>query len=638
MSEVVEKRVELWHAAAPADPAGGTAARNARVDTSPRRIGAWAALSAAVAFTQTACSGGDGTPEAAGVGAKDSPVADPDASTQQAKQGSVSADPAAAKQTSISVEQAARFLLHAQFAASERDIADVRASGIAGWLSNQYAASPSQSGWDWLESRGYGQVDANRFYNASYPADYMVWHQLFAAPDQMRQRMAFALSQFFVVSTTGITTRWKGHMMAAYWDLLTAHAFGNFRDLLEAVTLNAAMGVYLNMRGNQKEDPAKGRLPDENYAREIMQLMSIGLYRLNKDGTEKTAANGAKIETYGQNDVTNLARVFTGWDFDQSGNSTTPEAGSGTPIGNTAFARLPMVLNAARHSGLASTFLGVTIAAGTDGKAALKSALDTLFNHPNVGPFFARQMIQRLVMSNPSRSYVAHVAAAFNDNGQGQRGDLRAVWTAILTDPQALTNADNTLGKLREPVQRFVQWGRSFGLNSTLGSWKIGDASDPASRLGQSPLRSPSVFNFFRPGYVPPSTALAATGTTAPEFQLVSESSVGGYLNYMQTVIRRGLYVSAADQPGPGSNATNGYDVVLDYTAELALVGDAKALVAHLDLKLAAGQLSDATCQLMSDALNAVPITAASSANAKLDRVAAAVLMVMACSEYLVQK
>lgn len=636
MSEVVEMCADFAQAPPSTDLTSTAAVGNESLDSRPRRVGELSALAIAVALTQAACGAGDGTPETAVLGAKDGASADPDSILQTAKQSGAQTDPAGKLQTPT-VVQALRFLLHAQFAVSEADLDAVRGSGYAGWLGNRYAAPTSQSGWDWLESRGYGQVDANRYYNASYPADYMVWHQLLSSPDQMRQRMAFSLSEFFVVSTTGINSRWKGHMMAAYWDVLTTHAFGNFRDLLEAVTLNAAMGVYLNMRGNQKENPAKGRLPDENYAREIMQLMTIGLYKLNNDGTEKTA-DGAKIETYNQSDVTNLARVFTGWDFDQSDNGTTPEVGSNSLIGNTAFARLPMVLNASRHSDLAASFLGVTIPAGTDGKAALKTALDTLFNHPNVGPFFARQMIQRLVTSNPGSGYVARVAAAFNDNGQGTRGDLQAVWTAILTDPQATTNAANAVGKLREPVQRFVQWGRSFGLNSARGSWKIGDKSDPASKLGQSPLRSPSVFNFFRPGYVPPSTALAQSGATAPEFQLVSESSVGGYLNYMQTVIRRGLYVSAADQPNPGSNGANGYDIVPDYTAEIALVADAKALVDYLDLKLAAGQLSSATCQLMTDALNAVPITAASGANARLDRVAAAVLMVMACPEYLVQK
>ena len=638
MSEVFETRAQPAVAAGRPDNVPGPIPADPAARTSRRTAETLASASAAAAAL-AACGSGDGAADGGGalkLDAAAAPASDPKAKIGNGSAGG--APDAGAARASISAEQITRFLLHAQFSAGDADIAAVRALGFGGWLDQQFAAPAGPTAWDWLAARGYSQVDANRYYNASYPADYMAWHQLLTAPDQMRQRAALALSEFFVVSTVGINNRWRSQMMAAWWDLLCANAFGNYRDLLEAVTLNAAMGSYLNTRGNQKEDPARGRQPDENYAREVMQLMSIGLYQLNPDGSEKTGANGAKLETYGQSDVTNLARVFTGWDFDQSRNGTTPEPGTGYAIGNAEFARLPMALNPARHSGLASSFLGASIGAGTDGRAALKTALDTLYHHPNVGPFFARQMIQRLVSSNPSPAYVARVAAAFDDNGRGVRGDLKSVWKAILLDPQALGAAGSVAGKLREPIQRFVQWGRTFGLASAAGSWKIGDASDPATRLGQSPLRSPSVFNFFRPGYVPPSTALAASGATAPEFQLVSESSVGGYLNYMQNVIRRGLYVNAPDQPNPGSTPSNGYDIVPDYTNELALVGDANALVAHLNLRLAAGQLSDATCRLMADALSANPLSAASSVNARLDRIAAAVLMVMACPEYLVQK
>ena len=185
---------------------------------------------------------------------------------------------------------------------------------------------------------------------------------------------------------------------------------------------------------------------------------------------------------------------------------------------------------------------------------------------------------------------------------------------------------------------RFVQWGRTFGIHSAQGSWKIGDLSDPGSRLGQSPLRSPSVFNFFRPGYIPPSTALAAAGAVAPEFQLVNESSVGGYLNYMQGVIRNGIYVNAPELPNNASTSNNGYDIKASYTNELAIVTDADALVARINLLMCAGQLSAATVKLIADALKATPVTNASTDSVKLDRVAAAVFLVMASAEYLVQK
>lgn len=539
-------------------------------------------------------------------------------------------------------EDAARFLLQAQFSASDADIAAVRSKGYAPWLADQITAPASQTGFDWLNSRGYAAIDnTTAYYDNSYPGDYMLWNQLMTSPDVARKRVTLALSEFFVVSLSGISFNWRSYGIAAWWDLLAANAFGNYRTLIEGVTLNAAMGFYLNTKGNMKENAATGRAPDENYGREVMQLCAIGLYQLNLDGTEKRDASGNKIETYTQSDVSNIARVFTGWDLDQTQNVNTLEPVRNRTISNTAFARLPMRLTAANHSTLASNFLGATVPAGTDGVAALKIALDTLFNHPNVGPFLGRQMIQRLVTSHPSPAYVARVASVFNSNSSGVRGDLAAMFAAILLDdeargPAGLTRTD--FGKLREPMMRLAQWGRTFGVTSSKGSWKIGDLSNPATQLSQSPLRSPSVFNFFRPGYVPPSTALSASQTPAPEFQLVNESSVGGYLNYMQGVARNGIWVNAPDLPNITSNATNGYDVTAAYTAELALALDATALVKRLNLLLCAGQLSAANQALIVNALNATALTAASTDSARRDRVAAGVLLVMASSDYLIQK
>lgn len=538
------------------------------------------------------------------------------------------ATPAANSAMPASDEEAARFLLQAQFSASDADIASLRALGYAAWLERQFALPSGTSGWDWLNSKGYGDVlNPANYYDSSAPGDYMVWNQLMTAPDALRKRVALALSEYFVVSLTGLNFNWRSHAMAHYWDTLAAHALGNFRDLLEAVTLNPAMGFYLSTRGNKKEDAA-GRQPDENYAREVMQLFTIGLVQLNTDGTAKLDAAGNRQDTYAASDVSNLARVFTGYDFDQSQNVNTVIAqngGGSRTVGNTAFARLPLLLTPSNHSTLAATFLGTTVAANSAGAPALKTALDTLFNHPNVAPFFSRQMIQRLVTSNPSPAYVARVAAVFNNNGAGVRGDLARVFAAILLDtearaPAGLTQAE--FGKLREPMLRLVQWARSFGVNSTSGDWKIGDLSNPATQLGQSPLRSPSVFNFFRPGYVPPSTALSA-GVVAPEFQLVSESTVGGYLNFMMGVISSGL---------------NAGDINAPYAAELVLVTDAAALVRRINLLLCAGQLSAANQTLIVNALNATPLTPTSSSAALRNRICAAVLLVMASAEYLVQK
>ena len=539
-------------------------------------------------------------------------------------------------------EDAARFLLQAQFSASDAEIAAVRNTRYAPWLAEQFAAPPGTTGFDWLNQRGYATINsATNFYDNTYPGDYMVWNQLMASTDAVRKRMALALSEFFVVSLSGLDFAWRSHAIASWWDMLSAQVTGNFRNLLQDVTLHPAMGYYLNTKGNLKENVATGRVPDENYAREVMQLFSIGLYQLNNDGIEKRDGNGNKIESYSQSDITNLARVFTGWDFDQTQNVNTLEPVNNRNVPNTVYTRIPMRLTANNHSTLAASFLGASVAAGTDGVAALKIALDTLFNHPNVGPFFGKQMIQRLVTSNPSPAYVARVASAFNNNGAGVRGDLKAVFSAVLLDdearnPSGLMQAG--FGKLREPILRLVQWGRTFGINSARGSWKIGEQSNPANQIGQSPLRSSSVFNFFRPGYVPPSTALSANQTPAPEFQLVNESSVGGYLNAMQNIIRTGFFVNAPDLPQNASNASNGYDITATYTAELALVLDPPALVKRLGLLLCAGQLSAATQTLIVTALNATPVIAASTDAVKLNRVAAAVLMVMASSEYLIQK
>ena len=514
-------------------------------------------------------------------------------------------------------DEAARFLLQAQFSASEAEIAAVRSKGYLPWLGEQFDAAPSQTGWAWVASKAYNSVDV----------DGMVWNQLVTSSDALRKRVALAFSEIFVVSATDIGSNWPTQMMAQYWDMLVAGATGNFRKLLEDVSLNPAMGYYLNTKGNQKEN-AQGRQPDENYAREVMQLMTLGLYQLNADGTVKTDGNGKPLESYTQDDVTNLARVFTGYDLDirtADQNGFTPPGASYT-IETNAWTTRPMALTASRHSTLAATFLGTTVPANTAGAAALKTALDTLFNHPNVGPFIGKQLIQRLVTSNPSAPYVKRVADVFADNGAGVRGDMKSVVAAVLLDNEARGPAgltDPNFGRLREPMLRLVQWARTFGVGSADGSWKIGNLSSPANQLGQSPLRSPSVFNFFRPGYVPPSTAIAAGGMVAPEFQLVNETSVGGYLNFMQGILQNGF---------------NSKDVVASYTAEKALVLDPVSLVNRLSLLLTANQLSAANKTLITNALGTPHVTATSTDAVKLNRITAAVLLVLASSEYLVQK
>ena len=518
--------------------------------------------------------------------------------------------------------EAARFVLQTQFSVSDTDIAAIKTQGYLGWLNNQLNGARGQTGTAWLDSQGHNIPNSSGNYFNPVMGDFMAWRMMMTGDDQVRRRFSLALSEMMVASLNPIDGFWPPYVIAGYWDMLNDNVFGNFRSLLEAVTLNPAIGFYLNTKGNLKEDLASGREPDENYAREVMQLFTIGLYELNLDGTPKTDLFGNKKETYTQTDITNLAHVFTGYDWDYSRVTQQNTSFLPYPIPTTQFARDPMSIDASKHSNLAVTFLGTTIPANTSGPAALKTALDTLFNHPNVGPFFARQMIQRLVTSNPSAAYVSRVATVFNNSGSGVRGDLKSFWRAILTDSEATTlPTDATSGKLREPIVRWAQWARTFSVGSTSGKWEIYDTSNGDWGLGQSPLRSPSVFNYFRPGYVPPQTAIATNGDVAPEFQLHNETTTAGYINFLQSIIRDGYG-----------------DVKPDYTAALGLVTDSQQLLDWLNLHLSANQISAASTGLMKTALDANPITAASSDSNKLDRICAAVLLVMCCPEYLIQK
>jgi len=502
----------------------------------------------------------------------------------------------------ISAAEASRFLGQAGFGATDAQIGRVQTLGYSGWLDEQFTAPRSQGHYDWMVERGYAvTTNINNFGGT----DNTLWRKLISSPDVLRQRITLALSEIFVVSMTGLPINWRGFVAAAYMDVLETNAFGNYRTLLGEVTLSPGMGSYLNMRGNLREDPATGRVPDENYSREVLQLFSLGLTELAADGTLK---NGVATDTYGQDTITGLAKVFTGWN-NNAANNTDP-----------GYAQRPMVLTAANHSTSVKQFLGVTIAAGTPGATALQTALDTIAAHPNVGPFIGRQLIQRLVASNPSPAYVARVSAVFANNGAGVRGDLRAVIKAILLDDEARrapVAGDTTRGKLREPVVRFIQWARTFGLASPTGLWNIGNVSDPSTRLGQSPLRSPSVFNFFRPGYVPPNSALGTLSLNAPEFQITNESTVVGWANWAQTFVQSGV---GETRP--------------DYTAELALATDATALVKRVSLLLSGDTLSAATLATIGTAVGSISATTDAG---KLNRVYAAIHLVLCAPEYLVQ-
>jgi uncharacterized protein (DUF1800 family) len=528
----------------------------------------------------------------------------------------------------ITDAEAAKFLTQATFGPTDAEIDAVKAQGFTTWINAQIAL-PSSSHQTYVENRlaqirltnAQANLSPNQFYES-------FWLYSATGQAQLRERMKLALSEIFVISLTDANVDVRG--AASYYDMLGANAFGNYRTLLEQVSLHPMMGIYLTHLANQREDPATGRTPDENYAREVMQLMSIGVFELNPDGTVRRNAQGEPIPTYTPADISNLAKVFTGFSWYHP-NPTNQTFFGGNR--NADAAVRPMIVYPQYHSITAKTFLGVTIPAGNNDAAAdLRIALDTIFNNPNVPPFICKQLIQRLVTSNPSPGYVSRCSSTFVNNGSGTRGDLAAVVRTILTDAEArdINSANSaTFGKIREPMIRMTNWMRAFGATSVSGNYLLNSTSGNTS-LGQSALASPSVFNFFRPGYVPPNTRAGAQNLTVPEFQIVDEVTVAGYANTMQAAIGNGI--------GTGS------DVRSAYTREVAVADDANALADRMNRMLLYGQMSSTLRARIVESVNSVAIPAATGTNqaaidtARLNRARLAVYMTMVSPEYLVQR
>ncbi|MDJ0812302.1 MAG: DUF1800 domain-containing protein [Woeseiaceae bacterium] len=390
--------------------------------------------------------------------------------------------------------------------------------------------------------------------------------------DQLRQRVAFALSQIMVVSQLGVLNNYP-YGLASYHDMLARNAFGNYRDLIEEVTLHPAMGVYLSMLGNEKPDPANNIRPDENYARELMQLFSIGLVELNIDGTVRTDGQGQPIPTYDQAVIEGFAHVYTGWNY------------AGFADFRMAFPTLlnqvvPMQLYQPFHDTGAKTLLnGFTVPAGQTGDQDLAMALDNVFNHPNVGPFMAMRLIERLTTSNPSPQYVERVARVFNDNGLGERGDLGAVVKAILLDPEARSTVGEASGKIKEPLLRLTQLFRAYDATSQSGRYPLGFAYIV---FGQGPLQSPSVFNFYSPFYAPPGE-IRDSGYVAPELEIATE--------YLNTYVTNYMFFQAfgLNQTVPDLQPD---DVYIDFSEEMTVASDVDALINMVAAKLLGGQIS----------------------------------------------
>ncbi|MCC7457369.1 MAG: DUF1800 domain-containing protein [Nitrospira sp.] len=536
--------------------------------------------------------------------------------------------------------EAAAFLAKATFGPTDAAVDRVMVLGYRGWVDEQLALPPvsHRARWEAADA-ALKAVDPNAEAGQNEVL-YSFWKQAISGNDQLRHRVAYALSQIIVISMADSTVGDNPRAVAAWLDLLGDKGLGNYRDLIEAVSLHPMMGVYLSHLRNQKADARTGRVPDENYAREVMQLFSIGLVELEADGTVKSQG-GKAIDTYGPADIAGLAKVFTGfsWACPAAPANGCFYSGSSGGASDPDRAFKPMVGYPQFHSTEAKTFLGTTIPAqGTaDPQASLRAALDTLVRHPNVGPFIGRQLIQRLVTSNPSPAYVKAVADAFADNGAGVRGDMKAVVKAVLLHPEA-RSAAATGGKVREPVLRLSALLRAFGYRSDSGDYRIGNTDNPGTSLGQTPLRAPSVFNFYRPGYVPPGTEAAAQGLAVPEMQIVHETSAAGYVNLVRDAIASGIGATT------NASGTNRRDLQPDFSAELALADQPGALVDHIAEKLLYGAMPADLKAEVQGAVEKIAIPAPTAnnatqvANAKRNRVNAAVFLAMVAPEFIVQK
>ena len=558
--------------------------------------------------------------------------------------------PAAVVEKPATRSQAARFLAQASFGATDTTVDRLMNVGYAAWIDEQLAlpaSAPHRRHWDARNAEISAATPGSTASQDQVFESY--WKQAITGDDQLRQRVAYALSQIFVISMADDTVGNNPRAVAAWLDMLGDQGLGNYRSLLETVSRHPMMGVYLSHLRNQKADTRTGRVPDENYAREVIQLFSIGLVELNDDGSARTnggSGAGSAIETFTPADISGIARVFTGWSWacpDWPDNSCFSQ---GTANGNSDPDRSfkAMLGYAQYHSAEVKTFLGTTIAAQAqaDPTASLNTALDTLANHANVGPFIGRQLIQRLVTSNPSPAYIRAVSLAFANNGRGVRGDIKAVVKAVLMHPEARQLSDNS-GKLREPVLKLAAYLRAFPHTSDTGYWRVGNTDSPAFSLGQTPLRSPSVFNFYRPGYVAPGTAAAAAGLVAPELQIAHETSVAAWVNYMRDNVASGV---GATNGTVGGVVLNRRDLRPDFTAELALAGDSAALVERVAERLTWGQagaalkteISTAVATITVPVLNAAGNNQAAIDSARRNRVNAAVLLVLAAPEFQVQK
>ena len=534
--------------------------------------------------------------------------------------------------------QAGRALSQASLGASKADIDALAGRSLADWITEQMNLPHTtdyvddvQAQFD-LDPAGSYRPGGGSKYTPNWLID-TFWATAVNGPDPLRRRVAHALLHIFVVSLEQSDLYEQARPFGRYLDNLAKNAFGNFRTLIEDVALSPTMGVYLSHMRNEKGDPAKGRLPDENFARELMQLFTIGLYELNIDGTVKLGSNGKPIETYNNNDVMGLARVFTGWAWNVPDTPSQPWKAWWTgpdtyaTTGTARFDLLPMKVHSAYHETGIKQFLGVTVPANTSGTVSAKTALDTLFNHPNVGPFIGKQLIQQLVTSNPSPAYVQAVAQAFNNNGAGVRGDMAAVVRAILLHAEARAEPTGQFGKVREPIIRTVQAFKVVGAAPTTARWNL--SWDHRGML-QTPLSAPSVFNFYRPGYIPPNTQIATLGMVAPGMQIVNESTVANWVNFVWALLQWGVGWTGTTQAVKVDLTQSSNPLV-----RAATISDA-ALADYLNTSLFAGKMSTA---LRANIISAMQNQVSWNSTTRLqDRCRIGAFIALVSAEYMIER
>jgi len=545
--------------------------------------------------------------------------------------------------------EAARFLTQASFGPTSDSIDELMAVGnFEKWIDNQFntmatfhfprvktlankmCADKDDNGQQLLDS-----------WEVVYPRHQVWWETAMTSDDQLRQRVALALSEILVVSDSeGLGLADFQYAITSYYDVLIKHAFGNYRDLLEEVTLHPAMGDFLSMTRNRKANTEQGIRPDENYARELLQLFTIGVHELDIGGTEKLDGNNLPIPTYNQQTIEEFAKVFTGWNY----------AGVAwwEYFGN-ADHTVPLVPVERFHDTSEKTLLnGEKSPANQSARVDLSFALDNIFKHPNIAPFISKQLIQRLVTSNPTPAYVARVANVFNDNGNGVKGDMKAVIKAILLDGNArIKPQSERFGKLREPMLRISHLWRAFKMQPSLktghywepergcgqGNYEYfnfwGSLDNFKGQTGQGPLQANSVFNFYRPDFSP-TGILNNNHLAAPEFQILNENTLTSTTNLLHYTIR---YFSDSKANTPTLDEFS----KLNLAHETSLADNTGALLDHLNLVLMNNDMSADLRTILEEHLNQTGVYP-DGAEGQLVKAREAILLITSSPEYLIQR